>query len=304
MTRSMDLARLASFRHLREQGASIVALAKVAVPRRSPGSPETSTPGPWVMTTVAPPSAALVAAYLREVGGDPARYPNRIPAHLFPQWTFAPALKLVSGLPYPVIRGANPGARLVQHAPLPLGEPLQVSARIERVEASETRALVAITLITETRSSPRAVEAEMRFHFPLAKKRTGAPRSIPTVPGDARRLATLDLGPRAGLEFAKLTGDVNPIHWLPPYARSAGYPNCILHGYATIARTIEVLNAQVFSGAPDALASFEAKLTRPLVLPAQVGVFVGGPAGTQVWVAPDAGEPPFLEGTFTTEAKP
>ena len=47
-----------------------------------------SLPGPEHRLTVAPRPAELVNAYVRWVGGDPASYKGRVPAHLFPQWGF------------------------------------------------------------------------------------------------------------------------------------------------------------------------------------------------------------------------
>ena len=46
---------------------------------------------------------------------------------------------------------------------------------------------------------------------------------------------------RAGLEFAFLTGDFNPVHWVRRYARAAGFASPILHGFAMMARTMESL---------------------------------------------------------------
>ena len=57
------------------------------------------------------------------------------------------------------------------------------------------------------------------------------------VPGDARELSFWNLSASAGLEFAKLTGDFNPIHWVPAYARASGFRNVILHGFATMETT-------------------------------------------------------------------
>ena len=89
------------------------------------------------------------------------------------------------------------------------------------------------------------------------------------MPLDAKEIAFLRLTGTAGRDFAALTGDVNPIHWFAPAARAAGFRGCILHGFRTLARTIEALNRRVFAGDPRALASIDVRFMRPLVLPAK-----------------------------------
>ena len=45
------------------------------------------------------------------------------------------------------------------------------------------------------------------------------------------------------LDFAKLTGDFNPIHWVPAYARASGFRSCILHGFATMSYAMEAIRS-------------------------------------------------------------
>jgi acyl dehydratase len=116
------------------------------------------------------------------------------------------------------------------------------------------------------------------------------------VPEDAREIGRVHLAHDAGLSFAKLTGDINPIHWVPAYARASGFPDVILHGFGTLARTWEALNRGVFSGDVRALASLECRLTRPLVLPHDVSFYV---RGREVFVADAPLGPAYLTGTFT-----
>ncbi len=121
------------------------------------------------------------------------------------------------------------------------------------------------------------------------------------MPANAHEIAFLRIREDAGLDFAKLTGDFNPIHWLKPYARAAGFRTVILHGFSTVARAIEALNRARFSGDPYRLQSIDVRLSRPLVLPARVGVYV---SGDQIWVGDAPGGGVYLEGRFVTETRP
>ena len=70
--------------------------------------------------------------------------------------------------------------------------------------------------------------------------------------GDA--IPELKVTPDAGLtkRYAEASGDPNPIHTDPEFAKSAGLPGCILHGLWTMAQVARANNAAV-GGDPRAL---------------------------------------------------
>jgi hypothetical protein len=289
-------------RHALSQGPMLRALGAVAlsalVKPRSTERP--ATPGPWIEAELPARPEALVRDYITHVGGDAARYPGRVPPHFFPQWGFPLLMRSLTGLPYPYARAVNAGCRLAMHAPLPSGEPLLVRARLESVDDDGRRALITQRLLTGTRSAPDAIDAELRVFVPLAKGK-GAGSKRPLIPADADAIALLRLDARAGLDFALLTGDFNPIHWVPPYARLAGFRSTILHGFATLARAFEALVTASFAGDPTRLAAIDVRFTKPLVLPARVSVYTS--ATSDLWVGPSESSGPrdaYLEGRFET----
>jgi acyl dehydratase len=153
---------------------------------------------------------------------------------------------------------------------------------------------------TGTLSSPNALVTEIHAHVPLKREKPepGAPKKEkPRVPEHAREISFGRISADAGLSFAKLTGDFNPIHWIRPYAKAAGFRSVILHGFATFARTVEALNRGLFGGDVFKLRVLEARFTRPLVLPHEVGVYV---EGTQVFVGDSQNGPAYLMGQFET----
>lgn len=300
-----------SLRHVLEQGPVIRALGRTAwsAIRAKPGAAKPSCPGPWIEAELPPRSDALVRDYIRHVGGDPSWYRGVLPAHLFPQWGFGLAAETLVGIPYPLARVMNAGCRIEAKAPLPANEPLHVKVRLESIDDDSRRALITQRILTGTRSAPEAVDAELRAFVPLGKPEgkgekaasRAAPKQRPTVPSDAKEIAFLRIASNAGLEFAKLTGDFNPVHWVPAYARANGFRACILHGFATLARSLEALNRASFAGDATRLAWVDVRFTRPLVLPARVGVYMtptpdGG--GLFVGDAPSGGA--YLEGRFGT----
>jgi acyl dehydratase len=323
-----------SLRHVLSQGPVLAALARTAVSalgHKKPGGPLPAAPGPWFEIEAAPRPEDLVRDYIRHVGGDVGSYRKTVPAHMFPQWAFALTGKTLAGLPYPLIRAMNGGCRLEMRAPLPANEPLQIRARLESIDDNGKRAILTQRVITGTKSAPDAVVADMRVFIPLpapvepepaeaapgngnGNGKTAAPRKRgkkkkgngaskkpasadkrPSVPADAREIAWQRLRPDAGLDFAKLTGDFNPIHWIPAAAHASGFRSVILHGFSTLARTIEALNRRVYAGDVSRLGSIDARFTRPVVLPATLGIYV---QDHHVYVGDAPGGGAYLEATY------
>lgn len=297
-----------SSRHILEQSSSLGALGRVflttleqQVLGRMPKS-KPPTPGPLLEAVYPARSKELIADYLKNVGGDPAAYKGTLPPHMFPQWGFGLAGRALDGVPYRMSRVLNGGCNLEVRAPIPANEPLQVTARLESIDDDGRRAVMQQRVITSTPSVKNALIADMFAIVPLGggKDKGGKKKEkkeVPTVPNDAKEIAFMEIGATAGLDFAKLTGDFNPIHWIPAAARASGFPNVILHGFGTMARTLEALNRGVFGGDPSKLKKWNCRFTRPLVLPAATSVFV---RGNEVFVGVAPGGAAYLVGSFET----
>lgn len=238
-------------------------------------------PGPELEAEIAPLPAALIRDYVRHVNGDPRAYARTVPPHLFPHWSLPLAAQTLRKLPYPLLRVLNGGCRLELNAPLAADEPLLVRARLEAVEDDGRRAVLHQRIITGQRSAPDALVAHLYAVVPSARSKPNPsePRKskrVELIPSDAREIDSLVLRQNAGLEFALLTGDFNPVHWLTPYARALGHGGRILHGFASMAHLFESLKRTLPRNSAETLRVFDARFLRPLVLPAALGVFVEG----------------------------
>ncbi|MBW2463058.1 MAG: hypothetical protein JRH11_15520, partial [Deltaproteobacteria bacterium] len=197
------------------EGAIAVLRQRLGGPARGPGD-DPRLPGPEHHLVMAPRSPKLIASFVRHVGGDPASYRRIVPAHLFPQWGFALAPRVLTGLPYPLAKALNGGCRVEVHHPLPQGQPLHVRARLESIDDDGRRAVIQTRIITGTSAQPDCIVADLFAIVPLAKKdkkdktSKGIKKERPRVPTHARELSRYRLGTKAGLDFAKLTGDFNP----------------------------------------------------------------------------------------------
>lgn len=298
-----------SARHFFQQGAAFGALARTAVggllssfALRPTADPV--VPGPEFRAETAPLPESLLRDYIAHVGGDPAAYAGAVPHHLFPQWTFALAARTLEGSGYPLLRVVNGGCRLVCQAPLPAGVPLVSAARLEHIDDNGRRVVLRQRITSGPAGNPEALVADLYAIVPLpGAQGTGERRqsgeSKPVVPVDAREIEAWTLAADAGLDFAKLTGDLNPIHWLPAYARMSGFRSVILHGFATMARAFEGVVRGVCRGRVGDLREIDVRFTRPLVLPARVGLFV---REHEVFVGDALGGPAYLAGSFVAAA--
>jgi len=286
---------------LLQQGPVVAALAKGAAGAlRKPsgdGAP-TPTPGPWHRTTVRPRPRALIDDYVRHVGGDLASYRGLVPPHLFPQWVFPLQALALEGVSYPLQKVLNGGCRLEVRGPLPDDRPLEVATRLDAIDDDGRRAVLRFLATTGPAEEPEALVVHLNAVVPLASTKPETSGTKPEkerarVPTNAQELARWRLGPRAGLDFAILTGDFNPVHWIRPYARAFGFRSTILHGFSTFARVFEGLRT-ARRLAPRVL---DARFTRPLVLPAKVGLYVD-PAQRTVHVGDAPGAPEYLRGTY------
>ena len=300
-----------SLRHFLEQGPAVAAVARTAAKALgqalwSPAAGAPVVPGLLLHAIHTPPSADLVQDYVLHVGGDPQAYRDSIPPHLFPQWTFPLVAQTLSGLPYPMMRVVNGGCRLRCNGVLPANAPLHTSARLESIDDNGRRAVLQQHITSGPSEQPDALVADLFAIVPLgggAKSASdAAPRTKekgPAVPIEARQLSVWHLDANAGFDFAKLTGDINPIHWVPAYARMSGFRSVILHGFGSMARAFEGLVHGVCDGDVSALRELDVRFTRPLVLPASVGLYVHN---NEVFVGDAPGGQAYLVGTFATTA--
>jgi acyl dehydratase len=210
-------------------------------------------------------------------------------------------------LPIPAHRLLNGGFRMDVHGPLPVGEALEVEAQVTRIDEDARKIRITQRITTGTATSPGAMTIEF---YPVVPKRGGSEtpegaraeahdeRLRPVVPEvGVETFGSWKLGPRAGLDFALLTGDFNPIHWLAPAARMSGFRNVILHGFASFGRVFEHWVTERLAGNPQRVVSVAARFNKPLVLPTTATAWTDG--NGSVWLGSKQGEKSWLSAHFT-----
>lgn len=289
-------------RFLFHQGAVLRAmwggLLRSWLSRKVEGDPAEG-PGPELTAEIPPRSQALVDATIRWAGGDPEAWAGTLPPYLHPQWGFPLVVRTLEGLSYPMGRALNAGCAMTMHGPIPADQPLVLRARLERIDDAPHRVILHQRLVTGTADLPEALTVDFQVIVPRPRSKQDGPRpprQRPTVPGDAREIARWANSKRAGLEYALLTGDFNPIHWLWPAARMAGFGGTILHGFGSASRIYEALVKGAFGGDVTGPKTLALRFTRPLVLPGSMGLYLtdeGALAGGD-----QPGEAAYLVGTY------
>ena len=130
-----------------------------------------------------------------------------------------------------------------------------------------------------------------------AKAPEGAPEADIEVPvGDVERVvATWRIPDDAGRRYAKVSGDVNPIHLSGLTAKAFGFKRAIAHGMWVKARVLGALGGRL----PDAL-TVDVAFRKPLLLPSTVTLSTAsvGANGWDVAVRNASGGTEHLVGTI------
>ncbi|MBF0102369.1 MAG: hypothetical protein HQK77_15815 [Desulfobacterales bacterium] len=288
--------------HIFRQGPMLATLFKTASNKiiQSKKTQAVTIPGDVLKANLPCINPKMVKEYIIHVGGDPAWYKNTIPAHMFHQWGFPILARTIQDTPYDLSKTLNGGVRIDIHHPLVVNEPLYLQAQLIDMDDNGKRVVFKQQLITGTAKNPTCIVCEVTAIVPLKQDHSvkEPKKEKAQIPDNCREIGKWNLYGNLGLDFAFLTGDFNPVHWNKLYARISGFLNCILHGFSTVARSIETLNLSLWSGQVDRLQSFEARLAIPIVVPSQVGVFVDDNGG--IFVGSVLGAPANLIGTYTT----
>jgi acyl dehydratase len=92
------------------------------------------------------------------------------------------------------------------------------------------------------------------------------PAARPEVPGvDGPAAATWRVAAGTGRRYARVSGDVNPIHLHPLTARAFGFPRAIAHGMWTAAHALAALQGRL----PGSF-TYDVAFGKPLLLPSTV----------------------------------
>lgn len=202
-----------------------------------------------VRITLPAPNKELVDLYQRwcshsvsaENGNSLLPPDDNLPPHLFSQFALSVCAKQLKQLRYKLLSVINQGVGLEVHHPIPRGEALHITCKVVEIIEEDNRAKVHQELRIGTQSQPHCYTAT--FHTLFILGRSAKKKSKDTEEIEYEQVGQWTVAPNDGLNFALLTGDFNPIHWVGFIAKFSPFKRKILHGFGMFTRTIETVQA-------------------------------------------------------------
>jgi hypothetical protein len=207
------------------------------------------------------PARDLLQAYAAWSGAPAGRYDDELPPHFVAARVALPVISaLTARSPYPLLGVLNQGIHLAVHHPIPATVPLTVRGHLVDASDDGYRARIHSALTVGTPDIPCVMEIDA-YAAVVLKRRPAA------GPAAREELAFQTIGrwqPAAdeGRKFFYLTGDFNPIHTWPAFARRTRFRGCIMHGFGGFAQAFEAIRS-----AGHGIADIDVKFVRPLPLP-------------------------------------
>lgn len=191
----------------------------------------------------------------------PVTYPFAlaVPLHM--------ALMTAGDFPFPAIGLVHVRNRIVQHRPIGAGEDLSVAVRAGNLQPHPKGRT--FELATEYRVGDELVWEGLATIFrrgggsaSAAAEKDDAPDPIDAI--EVEPTTPWSIAGDIGRRYAKVSGDINPIHMHPLSAKLLGFPRAIAHGMWTKAHALASIDGQL----PESYA-VEVRFQRPVLLPAK-----------------------------------
>ncbi len=221
-----------------------------------------------------------VDRYVRETGGDPDLYRNAdghllTPPTFFAIWALAELAKalIAARLPLDFTRAVHATSRVQIHHLPKATEPARFAATVETVVRTGNRIRIEQRLAMTTADGQPLVDHWSALVLP-GRGRLRAKRQ--TVPLDTSLVAAIRLASNEGWKYARLSGDINPVHWAGPFARLVGFGGPVAHGFDTMARIFHAAVAHFAGGDAQKVKTLDVSFRRPIVLPAEMHLFASG----------------------------
>jgi acyl dehydratase len=178
-------------------------------------------------------------------------------------------------------RTVHASERITIHSALPIeGEVVARPRVIEVIDKGKERGALVVSERDIRDSATGALIATVRQTamcrgdggFSGAPQKKEGATALPARRPD--RALTLPTSPRAALIY-RLSGDPNPLHVDPEFARAAGFPRPVLHGLATMGLICHAAVGEALDGAPERLRTMDCRFTAP--------VYPGNAIGCDFW---------------------
>jgi acyl dehydratase len=152
--------------------------------------------------------------------------------------------------------------------PIRPGDTLRTTMRVETLQQRSSGVLAVFAFATTADGEP-VVESHQGVLYRGSTLTVPPIEATPPPPAPAaieslREIAEFRVDPADAVIYSECSGIWNPIHTDPRAARVAGLAHPVLHGTATLARTISAVVAARLGGDPTRLARLSVRFTAPI----------------------------------------
>lgn len=154
--------------------------------------------------------------------------------------------------------------------PIRPGDTLRTTLRVETLQQRSVGVLAIFALATTGDDGEPVVESHQGVLYrgstlgvaPIGSETPRPPAPAPT--GALHEVAGFRVEPADAVVYSECSGIWNPIHTDPRAARLADLPHPVLHGTATLARTISAVVGSRLGGDPTRVARIACRFTAPI----------------------------------------
>jgi acyl dehydratase len=165
--------------------------------------------------------------------------------------------------------GLHVSHEIIWTRPIRPGDTLRTTMHVEALQ-QRSSGVLAVFAFTTTAAGEPVVESRQGVLYrgstltvpPIETTAPSPSQSAPTDP--LREIAAFRVDPADAVIYSECSGIWNPIHTDPRAARVAGLAHPVLHGTATLARTISAVIASRLDGDPTRVARLSVRFTAPI----------------------------------------
>lgn len=171
-----------------------------------------------------------------------------------------------STFPLPLLGLVHLRNIIIQHRQIGIGENLDIDVRLGQQE--QTKRGLEFDLITEARSAGKLVWEEssiMLFRQPQTEDNQSSDKKRPPDLPHYSETLNIEAPESIGRQYAKVSGDSNPIHMHALSAKAFGFPRAIAHGMWSKAYAIGLMEQQ--NGWKPGPMKVTCQFKKPLLLP-------------------------------------
>ena len=206
---------------------------------------------------------------------------------------------LTSYCPYPLLKVLNQGLKLTVFNSIHPNQPFSIRGQLINASDDGYRAKIHSHVVLSNDNGEKIMTLDAYAAVMLKSRPQNAVKK-PTEVIEWQTIDSWQMPERAGMEFFLLTGDFNPIHTVPWFARRTRFAGCIMHGYGAFSKIYAAIENQGIR-----IQEIETRFIKPVPLPTPLlHVQTGTDASGQLFRLVDDQGQAYQSGHYQLQAQP